>query len=146
MSMGADPSMLAESVYVVGDDVSPAAITSSLQALLRVRRQPMPRRRFTLLDTFDGRVARAGGHLTRAGVDGAATLSWQPRDGRRRLEIRPGWRAPTLTETGKIERERSDPLLGETQGVGASHLVLHGDPRSGDDHRRLGVTTSSTLR
>jgi hypothetical protein len=53
-----------ESVYVVRDDVSPAAITSSLQALLPTRHHSIARRRFTVLDTFDGRVARAGARLT----------------------------------------------------------------------------------
>ena len=87
--MGTDTSSVAESAYVVRDDVSPAAITSSLQTLLPVRRHSMARRRFTLLDTFDGRVARAGGRLTRAGVNGASTLAWQSRGGRNRLEVRP---------------------------------------------------------
>jgi hypothetical protein len=46
-------------------------------------------------------------------------------------------RAPTLPETGEIERERGDPLLGQTQSVGASHLLFHGEPRASDDHCRL---------
>jgi CHAD domain-containing protein len=125
--MGTDSSMLAESVYVVRDDVSPAAITSSLQALLRVRRQPIPRRRFTLLDTFDGRVARAGGHLTRAGVDSAATLSWQPRDGRRRLEVRPGqpvgfaWDLPV----GPLQQVLA-PVLGVRRLLALAEAEEHG--------------------
>jgi CHAD domain-containing protein len=86
--MGTDTSTLAESVYIVRGGVPPAAITSSLQALLPVRRHPIARRRFTLLDTFDGRVARAGGRLTRAGVNGATTMAWQPRGGRNRMEVR----------------------------------------------------------
>ena len=60
-----------ESVYVIRDDVSPSAIAESLQSLLPARHRPIVRRRFTLLDTFDFRVARAGGRLTRAGANGS---------------------------------------------------------------------------
>ncbi len=77
-----------ESVYVIRDDVSPSAIAESLKSLLPARHRTILQRRFTLLDTFDFRVARAGGRLTRAGASGSATLEWQPRGGQR-LEIRP---------------------------------------------------------
>ena len=58
-----------ESVYVVRGDVSREAITSSLRALLRTRHHAIARHRFTMLDTFDGRVRRAGARLTRTGTD-----------------------------------------------------------------------------
>ena len=101
-----------ESVYVIRDDVSPSAIAESLQSLLSARHRPIARRRFTLLDTFDFRVARAGGRLTRAGANGSATLEWQPRGGQR-LEIRPdrpisfAWDLPD----GPLQ-QRLAPVLG----------------------------------
>jgi len=42
-----------ESVYVVPRDVSPEAITRSLQLLLPTRHHAIARHRFTVLDTFD---------------------------------------------------------------------------------------------
>jgi CHAD domain-containing protein len=71
-----------ESVYVVSGDASREAITSSLRALLRTRHHAIPRHRFTMLDTFDGRVRQAGARLTRTDADGASVIAWQPRDGR----------------------------------------------------------------
>src|SRR5262245_64603072 len=76
-----DPSTETESVYVVGGNVSPELITKSLQALLPTRHHPMARQRFTMLDTFDGRIRRAGARLTRSGMNGSATIAWQPRGG-----------------------------------------------------------------
>lgn len=72
---------------MVRDGVPPAAITSSLQALLVTRHQPIVTHQFTLLDTFDGRVARAGARLTSSGENATRTWSWQPRGGGNRLEI-----------------------------------------------------------
>ena len=48
-----------ESVYVVSGDASREAITSSLRALLRTRHHAIARHRFTMLDTFDGRVRQS---------------------------------------------------------------------------------------
>jgi CHAD domain-containing protein len=76
----------AEVVYVLRDDFSPAAIASSLKTLLATRHRPITRHRFTLFDTFDGRVARAGARLTSSVNDGAVTWSWQPSAGGHRLE------------------------------------------------------------
>ena len=70
-----------ESVYVVRGETSPELITSSLQGLLPSRQQPIVRHRFTVLDTFDGRVRRAGGCLRRGGDNGPSTIVWQPIDG-----------------------------------------------------------------
>ncbi len=85
--MGADvsanQSTARESAYVVRNGVSAEAITRSLQALVSLRHHPIARRRFTVLDTFDGRVRRAGGRLTRAGDNGTSTVAWQPRGGSR---------------------------------------------------------------
>ena len=70
-----------ESVFVVHGDWSGDAITNSLRALLPTRERAIAKHRFTLLDTFDGRVRRAGARLTRSGDERAATMAWQ--DGRR---------------------------------------------------------------
>ena len=70
-----------ESVFVVHGDWSGDAITNSLRALLPTRERAIAKHRFTLLDTFDGRVRRAGARLTRSGDDRTATFAWQ--DGRR---------------------------------------------------------------
>ncbi len=78
----------AESVYVIRDGAPPGAITSSLQALFPTRHRSIARHRFTLLDTFDGRVARAGARLTSSGVNGTITWSWQPSGHGSRLEVR----------------------------------------------------------
>ena len=69
-----------ESLYVIRGELSADAITKSLQALLPTRRQPILRRRLTVLDTFDGRVRRAGARLTRSGVS-QTTIAWQRRGG-----------------------------------------------------------------
>ena len=78
---------VAESVYVLPNDVSPDAITKSLQALLRTRHHAIASHRFTVLDTFDGRVRRAGARLTWGRVNGVPTVAWQPPGGRRLLAI-----------------------------------------------------------
>jgi hypothetical protein len=70
-----------ESVYVVRSESSPELITGSLQALLPTRRQPIARYRFTVLDTFDGRVRRSGACLTRIGGSGGSSLSWRSSEG-----------------------------------------------------------------
>jgi CHAD domain-containing protein len=74
-------SAVTESVYVVPGEVSAEAITRSLQALLPTRHQPIARHRFTVLDTFDGRIRRSGARLTRGAVNGTSTVAWQTRGG-----------------------------------------------------------------
>jgi CHAD domain-containing protein len=74
-------SAVSESVYVVPGEVSADAITSSLQALLPTRHHEIARHRFTVLDTFDGRIRRAGACLTRDGVNGTSRIAWQGRGG-----------------------------------------------------------------
>src|SRR5262245_66666794 len=76
-----------ESVYVVPREVSGEAITRSLQALLPTRHHSIARHRFTVLDTFDERVRRAGARLTRGGEAGS-TVAWQTRGSGSQLEIR----------------------------------------------------------
>jgi len=76
-----------ESVFVVPREISGDAITRSLQALLPTRHHAIARHRFTVLDTFDDRVRRAGACLTRGG-DGGATVAWQTRGSGSHLKVR----------------------------------------------------------
>ena len=69
-------SALLESTYVVSDEVPAHTITRSLQTLLPTRHHPIGRQRFTLLDTFDGRVGRAGARLTHSVVDGHSIMMY----------------------------------------------------------------------
>jgi CHAD domain-containing protein len=78
----------AESAYIVPGEISPDAITSSLRALLPTRVRPVARHQFTVLDTFDGRIRRAGARLTRAGTNGSSRLEWQTAGGGSRFAIR----------------------------------------------------------
>src|SRR5262249_22943252 len=71
----------AESTYFVHDEVPTDAIAKSLQALLPTRHHPITRRQYTVLDTWDGRVRRAGACLARDRVNGSSTVTWQPRGG-----------------------------------------------------------------
>src|SRR5262245_29491253 len=96
---GTDPSTVPESTYVVRGEVSAETMTSSLQALLPTRLHPIVRHRFTILDTFDGRVRRARTRLTWTGVKGTSTIAWQLRGGhqlttRSKQPIRFAWDLP----------------------------------------------------
>jgi CHAD domain-containing protein len=86
--MNAAPYIPRESAYVVPGEPSTEAITRNLLALLPTRRRSIARHRFTVLDTFDGRVRQAGACLTRAGTDGASTMKWQTLAGSDRFAIR----------------------------------------------------------
>jgi CHAD domain-containing protein len=88
MGVGNNLSAAPESVYVVRGDISPEGITRGLQALLPTRHHPIVRHRFTLLDTFDGRVRRAGARLTSGDARGACTMAWQPSGGGTQLAVR----------------------------------------------------------
>jgi CHAD domain-containing protein len=77
-----------ESAYFVPGELSTEAITRNLLTLLPVRRRSIARHRFTVLDTFDGRVRQAGACLTRAGIDSASTLKWLTLAGSDRFAIR----------------------------------------------------------
>jgi len=85
--MKQDAALATESVFVVPGEVSGEAITRSLQALLPTRHHPIAQHRFTVLDTFDERVRRAGARLTRGGDDGA-TVAWQKRGSGSHLKVR----------------------------------------------------------
>ena len=73
----AHSSTLLESTYVVRGPLSPDAITRSLQALLPTRHHTIRIRRLTVLDTFDGRVRRAGARLTRRDGKETDTVAWR---------------------------------------------------------------------
>src|SRR5262249_33275613 len=84
-----EPWTAKESVYIVRGDVSLDAITRSLQAVLPTRHHPISRHQFTVLDTFDGRVRRAGAAcLRREGVDGSSAVAWRPPVGGSQLAVR----------------------------------------------------------
>ena len=59
----------------------------SLQALMPVRTRPIVRHKLALLDTFDGRIAAAGGRFTASTGNGGARLEWHPRDRQTPLEV-----------------------------------------------------------
>ncbi len=63
------------------------AITKSLLTLLPARHRPFTDRRFTVLDTFDGRVRRAAAYLTRVDVNDVSTVKWQTLAGSDRFAI-----------------------------------------------------------
>jgi CHAD domain-containing protein len=71
-----------EAVYVVNGESSPEVIARSLQTILPARLQPIARQQVAMLDTFDGRVRRAGGRLTQTSEQGASEMRWRPRGGR----------------------------------------------------------------
>ena len=76
--MASDDSTSApESTYVVADAVSAQTIARTLQALLPTRHHPLGRQRFTMLDTYDGRVYRSRARLTHSNVDGHSIISWK---------------------------------------------------------------------
>src|SRR5215831_6492219 len=81
-------SSIRESAYVAPDELSTETITRNLLTLLPTRRHSIAKHRFTVLDTFDGRVRQAGAALTRDGVDSASTVKWQTLAGSDRFAIR----------------------------------------------------------
>ena len=76
-----DQTPATEFAFVAPGDVSDEAIARSLEALLPTRLHPVARRRFTVLDTFDGRVRRAGAYLTCDDEKGISTVAWRSRGG-----------------------------------------------------------------
>src|SRR5262245_57428896 len=111
--MNAASSTLRESAYIVPGELSTEAITRNLLTLLPTRRRSIAKHRFTVLDTFDGRVRQAGASLTRAGVDSASTVKWQTLAGSDRYAIRmtrPVSFAWDLPE-GKLKKEVA-PIVG----------------------------------
>jgi CHAD domain-containing protein len=79
--------LISEAQYTIEEEAPPEAIADSLQALVPARALPIVRHRLVLLDTFNGRIAAAGGRLTARDTDGGARLEWHPRDRQVRLEV-----------------------------------------------------------
>lgn len=84
---GTDPLTAIESEYVLAGEASVDTITRSLQALFPTRHHRIVRHRFTLLDTFDSRVQRAGARLTSARTRDSSVLAWQAHGGGSRLAV-----------------------------------------------------------
>jgi len=66
-----------EARYAARLDWPVERLVESLGALLTVRRRSIARQRFTFLDTFDGRVGRAGACLTVAADAGGNRMQWR---------------------------------------------------------------------
>jgi CHAD domain-containing protein len=79
--------LISEAQYAIDETAPYEGIVQSLQALVPVRTRPIARHRLALLDTFDGRIAAAGGRFTASTVSGGVRLEWQPRDRQARLEV-----------------------------------------------------------
>jgi hypothetical protein len=79
--------LISEAEYTIDEAVLPEGIAHSLQTLVSVRTRPILRHKLALLDTFNGRIAAAGGRLTVRDGNGDSRLEWQPRDRQVRLEI-----------------------------------------------------------
>src|SRR5262245_35370977 len=86
--MNVAPPIPRESAFVVPGELSTEAITRNLLTLLPTRRRSIAKHRFTVLDTFDGRVRHAGASLTWADENGASTVKWQTLAGSDRFAIR----------------------------------------------------------
>ena len=79
--------MTSEAQYTIDAATLPEGIAHSLQALVPVRTRPIARHRLVLLDTFNGRIAAAGGRLAARAGTGGPRLEWQPQDRQVRLEV-----------------------------------------------------------
>lgn len=79
--------MISEAQYTIGEAALLEGVAQSLQALLPVRVRPIVRHRLVLLDTFNGRIAAAGGRLTARSGNGGAELEWQTPEHQVRLEV-----------------------------------------------------------
>jgi CHAD domain-containing protein len=125
--VSSESSTAKESVYIVRGDVSLDAITRSLQAVLPTRHHPISRRQFTVLDTFDGRVRRAGACLRREGVDGGSAVAWRPPVGGSQLAVRLeqpvsfAWDLPD----GPLQ-EAVAPLIGPRRLLAQAEAEEHG--------------------
>jgi len=79
--------LISEAQYTIDEGEQPEGIAHSLQALVPVRTRPIVRHRLVLLDTFDGRIADAGGRLTARSGNGGTRLEWQSHDRQVRLDV-----------------------------------------------------------
>jgi CHAD domain-containing protein len=79
--------VISEAQYTVDEAALPEGIAESLQALLSTRTRPIVRHKLVMLDTFNGRIAAAGGRLTTRAENGGDRLEWHSQDRQGRLEI-----------------------------------------------------------
>jgi len=79
--------LISEAHYTIDDEALPEGIAHSLNALLPARIRPIARHRLVLLDTFNGRIAAAGGRFTARAANGGARLEWLSPDRQVRLEL-----------------------------------------------------------
>jgi CHAD domain-containing protein len=82
--MAGDPAGAArfprEATFLVRADAPPESLARSLEALVPTRHRALARHRYVDLDTFDHRVRRAGGWLTRADSHETSRIEWRPLD------------------------------------------------------------------
>jgi CHAD domain-containing protein len=79
--------LISEAQYTIDDEALPEGIAHSLNALVPARIRPIVRHRLVLLDTFNGRIAAAGGRLAARAANGGARLEWLSPDRQVRLEL-----------------------------------------------------------
>jgi CHAD domain-containing protein len=79
--------LISEAQYTIDDEALPEGIAYSLNALVPARTRPIVRHRLVLLDTFNGRIAAAGGRFTACRANGSARLEWLSPDHEVRLEL-----------------------------------------------------------
>jgi CHAD domain-containing protein len=118
---------LRESAYVVPGELTTEALTRNLLTLLPARARSFTGHRFTVLDTFDGRVRQAGASLTRAGADSGSTMKWQTLAGSDRFAIRTtqpvsfAWDLPE----GPLKEEVA-PVVGPRRLLAQAEAEEHG--------------------
>jgi CHAD domain-containing protein len=120
------PSSVRELVFVATGEVPQTALTDSLHALLNLRRRPFPRDRFTILDTFEGRIRRARARLTVRALNGASALAWEPDRGGRILAHLPStpsfaWDLPD----GPLQDQLA-PVVGPRRLLAQADVEEHG--------------------
>jgi CHAD domain-containing protein len=125
MNQGA--SVAHESVYIAPKEVSPEGITRSLQALLPTRHRSIARHRFTVLDTFDWRIRRAGACLTRSAEHDTFAVVWQARGWGGHMAVRLkepvsfAWELPA----GPLQRTLA-PVIGVRRLLAQTDAEEHG--------------------
>jgi CHAD domain-containing protein len=125
-----------ERSYVLAGQPSPEDLTASLQALLPVRHEAIAHHRFTVLDTFDGRVQKAGGRLTRSGANGTATIAWHTPGADAGLAV--GLHHPVnfvWDLPGGPLRQRLEPVIGVRRLLELADAESYGSRLDVLDHR-----------
>jgi CHAD domain-containing protein len=130
--------LISEALYTINEAIQAEAIADSLQALVSAKTRSIVRRRFTLLDTFNGRIAASGGRLTACAGDAGERLEWRSEDWRRldvsvKRHVYFAWDLPSgpLRESLQpvIEARRLLPQV-EVEIQGRMLHVLDGDRKT----------------